>query len=187
MSDNPFAEPGDSDKTLVRGPGGAPAPARPTPMPGPAPGSTPMNIAPVSGPMDFAPRGQTAPPPVTSPAGSGEAAPRLAGEAEEIPRVGVSPLAAAAAPILDLIGRLAYGGAVRVPDASELRERAIRALRQFEVDARNAEVPPEQMRAAHYALCSGLDDVALATPWGSQSVWATRTLCATFHQEVVGG
>lgn len=184
MSDNPFAEPGDGDRTVVRGPGGA-APARPMPvqgggMPGPAP-------TPVSGPMDFVQRGPATPPPQTSPTASGEAAQRLAGEAEELPKVGVSPLVAAATPLLDLLGRLANGGAVRVPDASELRERAIRALRQFEVDAREAEVPPEQMRAAHYALCSALDDVALATPWGSQSVWSTRTLCATFHQEVVGG
>lgn len=184
MSDNPFAEPNDSERTVVRGPGGGPAPARPVPMQG---GGAMPGPAPVSGPMDFAPRGPTAPPPSTSPAVAGEAAQRLAGEADEIPKVGVSPLVAAATPILDLIGRLAHGGAVRVPDASELRERAIRALRQFEVDAREAEVPPEQMRAAHYALCSALDDVALATPWGAQSVWSTRTLCATFHQEVVGG
>ena len=185
MSDNPFAEPGDGDRTVVRGGAGGPAPARPVPMQGgpmPGPGSTP-----ISGPMDYVQRGPATPPPSHSPAVTGEAAQQLAGEAEELPRVGVSPLVAAASPLLDLLARLANGGAVRVPDASELRERAIRALRQFEVDARESEVPPEQMRAAHYALCSALDDVALATPWGSQSVWSTRTLCATFHQEVVGG
>ena len=187
MSDNPFAEPGDGEKTVVRGPGAAGVP-RPMPMPGPAPaGQVPMGVAPVSGPMDFAPRDVPRAQPAATPASGGEAAPRLAGEAEEIPKVGLSPLVAAAGPLLDLLSRLAFGGAARLPDASELRERAIRALRQFEVDARAAEVPPDQLRAAHYALCTGLDDVALSTPWGNQSVWATRTLVATFHQDVIGG
>ena len=192
MSDNPFAEPHDNDRTIVRGPGGAP-PARPVPMQGgpaaPMP-SGPMPVggpAPMSGPMDFAPRPAAPMAPQSSPAVGGEAAPRLAGEAEDMPKVGISPLVAAAAPLLDLLGRLAHGGAVRVPDASELRERAIRALRQFEVDARAASVDAEQMRAAHYALCASLDDVALATPWAAQSVWSTRTLVATFHQEVRAG
>lgn len=191
MSDNPFAEPQDNDRTIIRGPAGGPAPARPTPTgPASAAPSGPMPIggpAPISGPMDFAQRGPAPTAPSSSPAVGGESAPRLAGEAEEMPKVGVSPLVAAAAPLLDLIGRLAHGGAVRVPDASEMRERAIRALRQFEVDARATDVPADQMRAAHYALCAGLDDVALATPWAAQSVWSTRTLVATFHQEVRSG
>ena len=40
MSDNPFAEPNDSDRTVVRGPGGAappPRPAQPQPRLTPAP------------------------------------------------------------------------------------------------------------------------------------------------------
>lgn len=183
MSDNPFAEPGDGDRTVIRGPGGA-VPPRPVPVQG---AGMPGGVTPVSGPMDFAQRGPAPQRPATTPAVAGEAAQRLAGEAENLPKVGVSPLVAAATPLLDLLGRLANGGAVRVPDASELRERAIRALRQFEIDAREAQISPEQMRPAHYALCSALDDVALSTPWGNQSVWAVRTLCATFHQEVVGG
>lgn len=45
----------------------------------------------------------------------------------------------------------------------------------------------EQVRPAHYALCASLDDVILATPWGSQGIWAQHSLVSTFHQEVRSG
>ena len=32
----------------------------------------------------------------------------------------------------------------------------------------------DQLRPAHYALCASLDDVVLATPWGSQGAWAAH-------------
>ena len=160
MSDNPFSEPEDSDRTVLRGP----QPRATAPAAG---GSQP--------PAGAAPRA-AAPPPMAGP---------MAGEAEGIPRVGLSPLAAAAAPLLDLLARLS--GPAQVANPDDLRERAVRALRQFEVDARGAEVSPDQLRAAHYALCAALDDVALATPWGSASSWGTRSLVSTFHQEVRSG
>jgi type VI secretion system protein ImpK len=111
--------------------------------------------------------------------------PPMAGEAESIPKIGMGPLAAAAAPLLDLLARLASG--VEVADPTELHERAMRALRQFEADARAAGINPDEIRAAHYALCAALDDVALNTPWGAGSVWSARSLVATFHQEVRAG
>lgn len=155
--DNPFAEPGDDDKTVIRpAPGGrarveqrqAAAPVEPSPLP----------------PL---------------------AAPPAAGGAEAIPRVGINPLAAAAAPLLDLVGRLR--NTARPPEAGDLRERAIAALRQFEADARAGGVPAEQIRAGHYVLCATLDDVVLNTPWGSQSPWATASLISTFHRETGSG
>lgn len=177
MSDNPFAEPDDSDKTLVRGPGGA---ARPTPAPMPA------------APRPAAPGGYGGSPLPGGPAQGGaqpraESAPRLAGEAEAMPKVGIGALAAAAAPLLDLLARVAQAGVASQPNADDLRERAIRALRQFEVDARDAEIPAEQLRAAHYLICASLDDVVLAQAWGIQSNWSTRSLVSTFHQEVKSG
>jgi type VI secretion system protein ImpK len=176
MSDNPFAEPDDSDKTLVRGPGGA---ARPTPAPMPAAPrpTTPGGYG--GGPL---PGG-----PAQGAGGRAESAPRLAGEAEAMPKVGIGPLAATAAPLLDLLARVGQAGVASQPNADDLRERAIRALRQFEVDARDAEIPPEQLRAAHYLICASLDDVVLAQPWGIQSNWSTRSLVSTFHQEVKSG
>lgn len=173
MSDNPFAEPNDSDKTVVRGPGGAMPPPRPQPQPGFAP------AAPVGG-IGGLPTG-------AAPAPRAEAAPRLAGEAEALPKVGIGPLAAAAQPLLDLLGRLANAAMTAPPQGEELRERAIRALRQFEIDARDAGISAEQVRAAHYILCASLDDVVLSYNWGQGSVWSVQSLVATFHQEVKSG
>ena len=155
MSDNPFAEPDDNDRTVVRGGGAQPPP--PPPRPG----------------------GQAAPMPP---------APRMPGEAEALPKIGFSPMAAAAAPLLDLLARIGAGPqATQVANPEELRERAVRALRDFETESRAADVPVDQLRAAHYALSAALDDVALATPWGQSSGWATRSLVSTFHQEVRSG
>ncbi|GGJ15088.1 type VI secretion system protein TssL, long form [Neoroseomonas lacus] len=176
MSDNPFAEPNDSDRTVVRGPGGATPPPRPQqPQPGFGASS-----APAEG-FGGLPTGGGAP------AGRAETAPRLAGEAEALPKTGIGPLAAAAQPLLDLLGRLANAGMTAPPPADELRERALRAFRQFEVDARDAGVSAEQVRAAHYILCASLDDVVLSYNWGQSSVWSVQSLVATFHQEVKSG
>lgn len=176
MSDNPFAEPNDSDRTVVRGPGGAAPPPRP-------PQAAPGFGAPATPPGSFGglPGGGGAP------AGRAESAPRLAGEAEALPKTGIGPLAAAAQPLLDLLGRLANAGMTAPPPADELRERALRAFRQFEVDARDAGVSAEQVRAAHYILCASLDDVVLSYNWGQSSVWSVQSLVATFHQEVKSG
>lgn len=162
MTDNPFSEPQDNDRTILRGPGGSLPPAAP-PSPPPPP-----------------PRAAVAPTPPS--------APRLAGEADALPKVGKSPMAAAAAPLLDLLARIGAGAqATHVGNAEELRDRAVRALQTFEAESRAAQVPDEQLRAAHYALCAALDDTALATPWGQASTWAARSLSSTFHQDVRSG
>lgn len=174
MSDNPFAEPDDSDRTVVRGPGGAPPPR---PMPAAPAGQRPA----APGGFGGLPSGAGAPP------ARGESAPRLAGEAEALPKIGIGPLAAAAQPLIDLLGRLATAGMTAPPQGEELRERALRAFRQFETDAAAARVSAEQVRAAHYILCASLDDVVLSYNWGQASVWSVQSLVATFHQEVKSG
>jgi type VI secretion system protein ImpK len=160
MNDNPFSEPDDNERTTLRGPGGM---LPPSPVPAPA-----------------APRMPATPP-------AAPRAARLAGEADALPKVGRSPVAAAAAPLLDLLARIGSGQASHVANADELRDRAMRALQTFEADCRAAGVSDEQLRAAHYALCAALDDTALATPWGQASGWAARSLSSTFHQDVRSG
>jgi type VI secretion system protein ImpK len=163
MSDNPFAEPDDNDRTVLRVPGGTrpAAPAQPSPV---------------------APAGQ----PIARAAGA--PAERLAGEADALPKIGRSPVAAAAAPLLDLLARIGSGAAGQpVGHGDALRERAVRALQDFEAECRAAGVSDEQLRAAHYALCAALDDTALATPWGQASQWSARSLSSTFHQDVRSG
>ena len=50
-----------------------------------------------------------------------------------------------------------------------------------------AGIPQETVRTASYSLCAMIDDVVLNTPWGANSVWASRSLLSSFHGEVTGG
>jgi type VI secretion system protein ImpK len=171
VSDNPFHEP-DDDRTVIRpAPGGRGGAPRQAPQP-----------APFGGGAEQSPFG--APPPSSRrPAALPAAGPMDANI--ELPRIGSSALVAAAQPLLQLMARLR--NTVAAPDPGELRERAVGAMRRFESDCRAANVPMEQLRPAHYALCAALDDVVLNTPWGSQGAWAGRSLISTFHQEVQSG
>jgi type VI secretion system protein ImpK len=156
MSDNPFAEPEDSDRTIIRP---APGGRRPTPPPPPPPTGGGY---------------EPAPSPPQSPTGGADTL-----------TIGSTPLLAAAAPLLQLLARLR--NTLQPPDSGDLRERAVRAMSEFERAGRQAHIPVDQLRPAHYALCASLDDVVLATPWGSQGAWAQRSLVSTFHQEVRSG
>jgi type VI secretion system protein ImpK len=161
MGDNPFSEPEDSDRTVIR------------PMPGGRRPIAPRPTVPVR-PHDPAPPRDPSPPRDLAP---------LTGGAEPI-AVGGTPLAVAAAPLLQLLGRLR--NTATAPDSGDLRERAVKEVRRFEHRARDAGIPMEQLRPAHYALCASLDDVVLNTPWGSSGAWATESLTTTFHQEARG-
>jgi type VI secretion system protein ImpK len=111
--------------------------------------------------------------------------PAAIAQGAETIQFGLNPLIIAAAPLLQLLGRLRT--TLSAPNVDDLRERTVRQVRQFETAARDAGVPNEQLRPAHYALCASIDDVVLNTPWGSQGAWAARSLVSTFHQEVGSG
>jgi type VI secretion system protein ImpK len=166
MSDDPFAEPDDSDRTVIRpAPGG-----RRGPPPAAAPAPAAASVQRASSPFD------NAPPPAAS-------APMTGGA--EVIRFGLNPLITAASPLLQLLGRLRL--TLSAPNVDDLRERTVRQMRQFETAARDGGVPPDQLQPAHYALCASIDDVVLNTPWGSTGAWAARSLVTTFHQEVRAG
>ncbi len=95
--------------------------------------------------------------------------------------VATTPLCAAAQPIILLLARL--WNAPAKPFAGDLRENVVHALHHFEQRAREAAVPMEQLRPAHFALCTSIDDVVANTPWGSMAGWSERSLAATFHHE----
>src|SRR4051794_29601686 len=158
MTENPFAEPNDDDRTVVR-----PIVAtRATPQVSLA-DPTVVATTPV------------ARRPLVSPAN--EAVPAATGAR--------SPLLAAASPLLQLLARLR--NTLPPPDAGDLRERAAAAMRRFERDAQAAGAPADLLQPAHYALCASLDDVVLNTPWGSQGDWTSHSLISTFHNEVRSG
>ena len=96
-----------------------------------------------------------------------------------------SPLAAAAMPLLQLLARLR--NMAHQPDPADLYERTTRALGTFEQRVRDAGVPAEQVRSAHYALCVSIDEVVLNTPWGEASNWSKNSLAAASHQDASDG
>jgi type VI secretion system protein ImpK len=157
MSDNPFSEPDDAGRTVIRPvPGGRPpVPAQPRDAP-PLPETT--NSAVRAAPL---------------------------GEAGETLAMEVNPLVGAAAPLLQLMARLP--NTIHHPDPGDLRERAVRAMHTFEQRTRDLALPREVLAPAHYALCASLDDVVLNTPWGSTGVWDANSLISIFHKEVRSG
>jgi type VI secretion system protein ImpK len=159
MSDNPFAEPEDDNRTVIR-----PTPGRRRP---PAPEHPTVT--------------RSDQPPPETPA----ARPAVAAEGTEDIATGGDVLTAAAAPLLQLMARLR--NTASPPDSGDLYQRTVRQIRVFEQEARDKGVPLEQLRPAHYALCASLDDIVLNTPWGSGGPWSQRSLVSTFHQEVRSG
>jgi type VI secretion system protein ImpK len=109
--------------------------------------------------------------------------PIAAEETRAVP-ISITPLAAAAAPLLQLLARLR--NTLHQPNTGDLRERVVRELHDFERRAREAGIPMDQLRPAHFALCASIDDVVLNTPWGATSDWAKQPLLSTFHHGARG-
>jgi type VI secretion system protein ImpK len=128
-------------------------------------------------------------PPATAPARPSDviASDKPAEQADEIETIsfGINPLIVAAAPLLQLIGRLRT--AVTSPHIEPLREWTADQMRRFETVAREGGVPNEQLQPAHYALCAAIDDVVQSTTWGSQGGWGTQSLVSMFHKETRSG
>jgi type VI secretion system protein ImpK len=98
---------------------------------------------------------------------------------------GTNRLVAAAAPLLALASRIRSVPAQG--DIEGLRQRVITELETFRGRGQAAGATPDQIRAAHYALCATIDDLMSNTPWGSNSLWASQGMVSTFHTDVKGG
>lgn len=105
--------------------------------------------------------------------------------AREILSSGLNPLVQAASPLLLLAGQLR--GTLSAPDIPGLKRHAIDEIRRFEERARSAGIANEVVLAARYALCAGLDEAVLSTPWGAHSEWGQQTLLVALHREAWGG
>ena len=169
------------DKTIMRPrPGGrstggdAGTPQAPAPGPAQAPPSTPVPQGHV--PLDSPPPAAAPPPP-----------PRQVPQAlpEQLRSTGSNPLSTAAARLLALMTQLR--SLPTHDDVDGLHRQVTAAVQAFEKDANNAQVAPEHVLSARYALCAAIDETVLSTPWGSHSIWGTHTLLSTFHKETWGG
>lgn len=168
MADNdPFAEPDDTDKTVIKpNPGGR---RNPTPAAAPQPAAE----APVDA---FGVPTSAAPAPAAKPSRASDPGPTL---------TGMNQLVACASTLFSLISRIRNRAQHMDPD--KLRQSVVAEVRAFENRALQAGIPAQTVKVARYALCATLDDVVLNTPWGGQSSWGLQSMVGTFHRETVGG
>lgn len=96
-----------------------------------------------------------------------------------------NPLTACALSLLSLVAQLR--NTASHPDIAGLRHSVINEVKRFEAKALGRGVPPDQVQAARYCLCTLLDETVLNTPWGCNSLWSTQSLLITFHKEAWGG
>ena len=162
MSDkDPFAEPDDADKTVIKpNPGGRRSIAQP-----PQPAR-----------VDPAPRHQPALETPTA-QGYGVASPAQSSGNSTEPGVeqgmtGMNRINAAAATLFSLISRIRNRAQHMDPD--KLRRSVVAEVRAFENRALQTGVDAQDVKIARYALCATLDDVVLNRPGGGQSVWAQQ-------------
>jgi type VI secretion system protein ImpK len=150
--DDPFAEPDDSERTVIRpNPGGK----RPAEAMSAAPSFTP-------------------PPGIET------------GKPLELPPLkGLNPLVNAATPLLDLVMQIK--NRATHSHVESLRDRVVAEINAFERRITPLGLSPQVIRASRYALCATIDDLVLNTPWGSRSIWATKSMVGTFHNETWGG
>ena len=174
MSDNdPFAEPDDTDKTVIRpNPGGRRTPGT-TPAAQPA-----APVEPMAAPQMDAVG-------IPAAAAAPQATRRDGPQEVEMVLTGMNQLTAGAAPLFSLISRIRNRAQHMDPD--KLRSSVVAEVRAFENRALQAGVPAQTVKIARYALCATLDDVVLNTPWGGQSSWGLQSMVGTFHRETVGG
>ena len=135
------------------------------------PGAVPVGVAAGPGPV-----------PVEAPSAIGE--PQVAADLPEI-LSGANSLAVAANPLLNLIPQIRV--TPHHPDPEQLRNYLVDQVQLFERRAREAQVSPETLIAARYALCTALDETAAKTPWGGGGQWSRHSLLVTFHNETWGG
>ncbi|MBD8891283.1 type VI secretion system protein TssL, long form [Roseibium litorale] len=185
--DDPFAEPFDTEKTVIRPNPAGRRPAAPTPMPPPE-GAQQAYDQPHAQPQSQA-YGQPAPKGMPV---AGGLAPAYQAGASARPAVplsnasaGMNPLNAAASPLFALVARIR--NRAQHADPAALRESVIAEVRAFGNNALAAGVPADMVRMARYAICATVDDVVLNTPWGGQSIWTQQSIVGTFHKETYGG
>ncbi|HEY0686693.1 MAG TPA: type IVB secretion system protein IcmH/DotU [Steroidobacter sp.] len=176
--DDPLAP---RDVTILRPrPGVGRKPATPAPPQSPPPVQPSVQPQPAA----YAPAIPPAQPPAPPPAQFATPA-AFADSIAQLPGVAVNPLVQAAVPLLLLAGRLR--GQIAPADVEGLRRQAMQEIGAFEERARRAQIPPEDLLAARYALCTVVDEAVLNTPWGAQGGWASQSLLVTFHREASGG
>jgi type VI secretion system protein ImpK len=124
------------------------------------------------------------------PAGGADAEATLAarpGAGVELQRrvAGINALLGAANVLLALVPQLR--ATTSHPDPAGLHRQLLARVKEFETAAQSSGVPQQKVIAARYVLCTFIDEVAAATPWGGSGAWREHNLLQEFHDERDGG
>ena len=94
---------------------------------------------------------------------------------------GINSLLGAANVLLALVPQLR--ATTSHNDPAGLHQQLLARVQEFENAARASGVPQQKVIAARYVLCTFIDEVAAATPWGASGTWAQHNLLQEFHDE----
>jgi type VI secretion system protein ImpK len=98
--------------------------------------------------------------------------------------VGINPLLIAAGPLLSLVPQLR--ATTSHTDRPGLQRQLLGLIAEFEERARASGVSRPQVTAARYLLCTFIDEVIAATPWGAHPPPGVRGLLQEFHEDESG-
>lgn len=68
-----------------------------------------------------------------------------------------------------------------------LHKQCLNQMRDFENQLRKANVKIDDISDARYCLCTVIDETILNTPWGTNSMWSTKSLLSIFYKQTWGG
>ena len=89
-------------------------------------------------------------------------------------KVSINPLVAAASPIFSVVEKLKR--TEQVTDIKQLQQDLHHEIRVFEDKVRADGYSPQTVFAGCYVLCAWIDEMILATSWGTNKGWKKNTL-----------
>ena len=164
---DPFAEPDDTERTVIR------------PNPGGRRKTTPPTAV-VSSVSNETNRDERKIKVTTEDSSSRKSKDMLL-----VGKAGMNTLNNCASSLFALIGRVRNQAQHSDPD--NLRKAVVSEVRRFENSSLEKNVDKQAIRVARYVICATIDDVILNTPWGGNSAWGMQSMVGTFHKETVGG
>ncbi len=97
----------------------------------------------------------------------------------------LNPLVDAATPLFGLILRIQDLDAHE--DIETLYRRVHGDIAAISEEIRQQDYDEPTQLSFRYCLCAFIDETVMATRWGTQSVWAERSLLSHYHEETWGG
>ncbi len=98
---------------------------------------------------------------------------------------GINPLLGAANVLLALVPQLR--ATTTHADPAGLHQHLLERVKEFEAKAHASGVKRQQIVSARYVLCTFIDEVIAATPWGASGTAFDLSLLQEFHDERWGG